>query len=131
MTNIAASRPSNNALLRCVLSLSLYFERTQKAKVAFALYRSPLAPSISRQKHVTLKIDLFFSFARQLKLTPDMRAIAHLISLNFRLPDCYYDLARREKSTEKPNIITKLYDIQVYTSCVRSCSLLFIPTIKR
>ena len=53
-----------------------------------------------------------------------MRAIAHLISLNFRLPDCYYDLARLEKSTEKPNIITKLYDIRVYTSCVRSCSLL-------
>ena len=45
--------------------------------------------------------------------------------LNFRLPDCYYDLARLEKSTEKPNIITKLYDIRVYTSCVRSCSLLF------
>ncbi|XP_067019398.1 uncharacterized protein [Acropora muricata] len=60
-----------------------------------------------------------------------MRAIARLISLNFRLSDCYYDLARREKSTEKPNIITKLYDIRVYTSCVRSCSLLFIPTIKR
>ena len=133
MTNIAASRPSNNALLHCVLSLSVYFERTQEAKVAFASYRSPLASSISRQKHVTLKITLFFSSARQLKLTPDMRAIAHLIFLNFRLPDCYYDLrlARREKSTEKPNIITKLYDIRVYTSCVRSCSLLFIPIIKR
>lgn len=130
MTNIAASTPSNNALLRCVLNLSIdgcpwcILKELKKPKLLSPRIGSHLHPAYLDRSTSRFKNKPFFFFRSSTKkLSPDMRAIAHPI---LRLPDRCYEFARREKSTDKPNIITKLYDIRVDTACVRSCSLLFI-----